>query len=128
MVIRMNEKDLLQLWNEKRSQIISAQMAPTLVLIAILVIAGFGYFEIASNPVKYLAIAIAAASGILAVISQYAAIREATALVSDINKISGPSALAAKVGDSAKFLTLTTVVIVGLSILVFAAVVTSVLG
>ena len=124
----MNEKELLNLWNEKRSQIISAQMAPTLVLIAILVIAGFGNFAAATDAVKYLAIAVAAATGILAVISQYAAIREASALVSDINKISGPSALAAKVGDSAKFLSLTSVVIVALSIAIFALVVTAVLG
>jgi hypothetical protein len=124
----MNEKELLNLWNEKRSQIISAQMAPSLVLIAILVIAGFGNFAGATDAVKYLAIAVAAATGILAVISQYAAIREASALVSDINKISGLSALGTKVGESAKFLSLTTVVIVALSIVIFALVVTAVLG
>lgn len=128
MVIRMNEKELLNLWNEKRSQIISAQMAPSLVLIAILVIAGFGNFAGATDAVKYLAIAVAAATGILAVISQYAAIREASALVSEINKISGLSALGTKVGESAKFLSLTTVVIVALSIVIFALVVTAVLG
>jgi hypothetical protein len=124
----MNEKELLNLWNEKRSQIISAQMAPSLVLIAILVIAGFGNFAGATDAVKYLAIAVAAATGILAVISQYAAIREASALVSEINKISGLSALGTKVGESAKFLSLTTVVIVALSIVIFALVVTAVLG
>jgi len=124
----MNEKELLNLWNEKRSQIISAQMAPSLVLIAILVIAGFGNFAGATDAVKYLAIAVAAATGILAVISQYAAIREASALVSEINKISGLSALGTKVGESGKFLSLTTVVIVALSIVIFALVVTAVLG
>ena len=124
----MNEKELLQLWNEKRSQIISAQMAPSLVLIAILVTAGFGKFDAATDSVKYLAIAIAAATGILAVISQYAAIREASALVEDINKLSGASALATKVGASAKFLSLTAVIIVALSAAIFALVVTAVLG
>ena len=124
----MNEKELLQLWNEKRSQIISAQMAPSLVLIAILVTAGFGKFDAATDSVKYLAIAIAAATGILAVISQYAAIREASALVEDINKLSGASALATKVGASGKFLSLTAVIIVALSAAIFALVVTAVLG
>jgi len=33
----MNEKDLIKLWNEKRSQIIMAQIAPALVLIGIFV-------------------------------------------------------------------------------------------
>ena len=124
----MNENELLRLWNEKRSQIISAQMAPSLVLIGILVIAGFGNFANATDAVKYLAIAVSAATGILAVISQYAAIREASALVVDINKLSSPSALATKVGGSGKFLSLTAVVIVALSVTIFALVVTAVLG
>ena len=124
----MNENELLRLWNEKRSQIISAQMAPSLVLIGILVIAGFGNFANATDAVKYLAIAVAAATGILAVISQYAAIREASALVVDINKLSSPSALATKVGGSGKFLSLTAVVIVALSVTIFALVVMAVLG
>ena len=124
----MNENELLRLWNEKRSQIISAQMAPSLVLIGILVIAGFGNFANATDAVKYLAIAVSAATGILAVISQYAAIREASALVVDINKLSSPSALATKVGGSGKFLSLTAVVIVALSVTIFALVVMAVLG
>lgn len=128
MVEEMNEKELLQLWNEKRSQIISAQMAPSLVLIGILVVAGFGKFDGATDAVKYLAIAVAAATGILAVISQYAAIREASALVADIAKLSGKSALATKVGESGKFLSLTAVIIVALSATIFALVVTAVLG
>lgn len=128
MVEEMNEKELLQLWNEKRSQIISAQMAPSLVLIGILVIAGFGKFDSATDSVKYLAIAVAAATGILAVISQYAAIREASALVADINKLSGSSALATKVGASGKYLFLTAVIIVALSAAIFALVVTAILG
>jgi len=124
----VNENELLRLWNEKRSQIISAQVAPALVLIGILVIAGFGNFANATDAVKYLAIAVAAATGILAVISQYAAIREASALVTDIAKLSGKSALATKVGESGKFLSLTAVIIVALSATIFALVVTAVLG
>lgn len=124
----MNENELLRLWNEKRSQIISAQVAPALVLIGILIIAGFGNFADAADAVKYLAIAVAAATGILAVISQYAAIREASALVVDINKLSSPSALATKVGASGKFLSLTAIIIVALSATIFALLVTAVLG
>ena len=90
----MDEKGLLELWNDKRSQIITAQMAPTLVLISILVVSALGYFTDARDSARYLAIAVAAATGILAVISQYAAIREAKALVVDINQLNAPSALA----------------------------------
>ena len=124
----MNEKALLELWNQKRSQIITAQMAPTLVLISILVVSVLGYFAGASDSAKILAIGVAAATGILAVISQYAAIREAKALIADINKIDEPSALAKKIGESDAFLALTAIAIVALSLAIFALVIWTVLG
>ena len=124
----MNEKDLLELWNDKRSQIITAQMAPALVLISILVVASLGYFATAPDSAKYLAIGVAAATGILAVISQIAAIREAKALVADINALDNPSALAKKVGESDSFLGLTAVVVVVLSLAVFALLIWTVLA
>ena len=124
----MEEKTLLTLWNDKRSQIITAQVAPSLVLIAILVVAAFGKFADASDSVKFLAIGVAAATGILAVISQYAAIREAKALLADINQIEKASALAKKVGESSAFLSLTAIAIIVLSLAVFALVLWAVLG
>lgn len=124
----MNEKALLELWNQKRSQIITAQMAPTLVLISILVVSALGYFADASDSAKILAIGVAAATGILAVISQYAAIREAKALLADINKIDEPSALAKKIGESDSFLALTAIAIVALSLAIFALVIWTVLA
>ena len=124
----MNEKALLELWNQKRSQIITAQMAPTLVLISILVVSVLDYFAVASDSAKILAIGVAAATGILAVISQYAAIREAKALIADINKIDEPSALAKKIGESDSFLALTAIAIVALSLAIFALVIWTVLA
>ena len=41
----MEEDDLLELWNTKRSQVIHAQIAPTLMLIGVFVVAAFGKFE-----------------------------------------------------------------------------------
>lgn len=124
----MNEQALLELWNHKRSQIITAQMAPTLVLISILVVSVLDYFAVASDSAKILAIGVAAATGILAVISQYAAIREAKALIADINKIDEPSALAKKIGESDSFLALTAIAIVALSLAIFALVIWTVLA
>ena len=45
----MDEKGLLELWNTKRSQVINAQIAPTLLLIAVFVLAAFGKFETANE-------------------------------------------------------------------------------
>ena len=83
----MDEVTLLKLWNQKRNSVISAQMAPALVLIAVSVTAAFGKFEDATDGAKFLAIGIAAVTGILAIISQYAAIREAEALLVDLNRL-----------------------------------------
>jgi hypothetical protein len=123
----MNEKDLLQLWNTKRTQIINAQIAPTLLLIGVFVLAAFGKFEMANDATKYLTIGVAAATGILAIISQYAAIREAEALIADLKKVDKPSKLSKKISDSGDLLKLSALAVVGLGIAVFVLVVWTVL-
>ena len=124
----MDEKGLLELWNTKRTQIINAQIAPTLLLIGVFVLAAFGKFDGAADSAKYLAVGVAAATGILAIISQYAAIREAEALLTDLKKIEKPSALAIKIADSRGLLSLSAIAMVGLGVGVFALVVWAVLG
>ena len=123
----MDEKNLLELWNTKRTQIISAQMAPTLMLIGIFVLAAFGKFDGATDAAKYLAIGVAAATGILAIISQYATIREAEALIVDLNRVAKPSELAKKIASSRGLVSLFAIAVVGLGIAVFALVVWAVL-
>ena len=124
----MDEKDLIKLWNTMRSQIITAQIAPTLLLISVFVLAAFGKFEAASDPVKYLTVGVAAATGILAIISQYATIREAESLIVDLKNVNKPSALAKKISDSRELLTLASVAVVGLGVGVFALVAWAVIG
>jgi aldehyde:ferredoxin oxidoreductase len=124
----MDEKNLLDLWNTKRSQIIKAQMAPNLMLIGIFVLAAFGKFDGASDGAKYLTIGVAAATGILAMITQYATIREAEALIVDLNRVEKPSELAKKIASSRGLVSLFAIAIVGLGLAVFALVVWAVLG
>jgi hypothetical protein len=124
----MDEKGLLELWNTKRSQIIKAQMAPNLMLIGIFVLAAFGKFDTANDGAKYLAIGVAAATGILAIITQYATIREAEVLLTDLKRLDKPSELSKKIADSRHLLSLSAIAIVGLGIAVFALVVWAVLG
>jgi len=123
----MDEKNLLDLWNTKRTQIINAQMAPSLMLIGVFVLAAFGKFEGASDATKYLTIGVAAATGILAIISQYAAIREAEALLVDLKRLKSSSELTKKVAESRSLLSLSAIAIVGLGIAIFALVVWAVL-
>jgi len=124
----MDEKGLLELWNIKRTQVINAQKAPNFMLIGIFVLAAFGKFDMASDATKYLVLGVAAATGILAIISQYATIREAEALLVDLNRVEKPSELTKKIASSRHLLSLTAIAIVGMGLAVFALVTWAVLG
>lgn len=124
----MDEKGLLELWNGKRTQIIHAQIAPTLMLIGVFVVALLGLFEDATDGAKFLTIGVAAATGILAIISQYAAIREAEVLLIDLKRIENSSELAKRIAQSRGLLSLSAIAIVGLGVAIFALVVWAVLG
>ncbi len=124
----MDEKGLLDLWNTKRTQVINAQKAPNFMLIGIFVLAAFGKFEMATDATKYLVIGVAAVTGILAIISQYATIREAEALLVDLNRVEKPSELTKKIAASRHLISLTAIAIVGMGLAVFALVTWAVLG
>ena len=124
----MDEKGLLELWNIKRSQVITAQMAPNLMLIGIFVMAAFGKFDSANDATKYLTLGVAATTGILAIISQYATIREAESLIVDLKRVQNPTELTKKIASSRHLLSLSAIAIVGLGIAVFSLVTWAVLG
>ena len=124
----MKAKAMVKQWNEMRSQIIQAQIAPALVLIAVTVLAAIGAFEDASDAAKYLAVGVAAATGFLAMVSQYAAIREAQALLVDMSKAEEATALSKKIATSGQLLSLTAVATLVIGLGSFALVVWAVLG
>jgi SepF-like predicted cell division protein (DUF552 family) len=124
----MEEKTLIKLWHKSRSQIIQSQVAPALVLIAIMVLAALNVFESANDAAKYLTIGVAAVTGILATISQYAAVREGEALIVDLRKLDKKSALAEKIAESRGLLSLSAIALIGFDIAIFALVVWAVLG
>lgn len=125
---KMNELDLLKLWNQKRTQIIQAQVAPALVLIGVMVLSALGIFTTANSSAKFLSLGVAAVTGILSMITQYAAIREAEALVADLKKMKSTSALSGKIAESRGLLSLTAIAIVGMGLAIFALVTWAVLG
>jgi len=124
----MNEIALLKLWNQKRTQIIQAQVAPALVLIAVMVLSALGLFEKANDAAKYLALGVAAVTGILAMITQYATIREAEALIVDLKRTKDLSQLSKKIADSRGLVSMTAIAIVGMGIGIFSLVTWAVLG
>jgi len=124
----MKAKALVAQWNEMRTQIIHAQIAPALVLIAVAVLATIGAFENASNGAKYLAIGVAAATGFLSMTSQYAVIREGQALLVDIKKADDSTALSKKIAESDQLLSLTAIATLAIGVGSFALVVWAVLS
>ena len=124
----MNELELIKLWNQKRSQIISAQMGPTVMLGVVIVALSFGALTDAPVAISYLVIGAIAATGLLSTISQYAAIREAEGIVKDLGNVASLSATGTVIKDSASFLSLTKLVIVALDVVVFVLVVMAVMG
>jgi hypothetical protein len=124
----MDESQLIKQWNQLRLHIIISQVAPALVLIGIFVLAVFDKFSTAPDAAKFLTIGVAAVTGILATISQYAAVREGEALVYDIRKVEKPSAVALKIGASRELLSLSAIALVLFDIAVIALVAWAVLG
>ena len=124
----MDQEKLINHWNQMRSQIINAQMAPSLVLVGVVIAATFGKFEGASDATKYATLGIVAVTGILAIISQYAAVREGEALLADLAKVSSPSNLAKVIASSRGLLSLSAIAIVGSGLAIFALVVWMVLA
>ena len=124
----MDELALIKQWNQLRSQIIQSQIAPAMVLIGVFVLAVFDKFAMASDSAKFLTIGVAAVTGMLATISQYAAVREGEALIYDLRKVAKPSALAAKISGSRELLSLSAITIVLFDLAMIALVVWAVLG
>jgi hypothetical protein len=124
----MDEKTLIKQWNMMRAQIIQAQVAPALVLIGVMVLATLGLFETASDSAKFLVLGVAAVTGFLATISQYAAVREGEALLVDLGKVDKPSALTRKIAGSRGLVSLSAIAIIAFDVAMFALVVWAVLG
>lgn len=124
----MDEKTLIKQWNMMRAQIIQAQVAPALVLIGVMVLATLGLFETASDSAKFLVLGVAAVTGFLATISQYAAVREGEALLVDLGKVDKPSALSRKIAGSRGLVSLSAIAIIAFDVAMFALVVWAILG
>lgn len=124
----MDEKDLIKLWNGMRSQIITAQFAPALVLTALVALASFDKFDAASDATKFLAVGVAAITGILSMMSQYAAVREGQAVLVDLKSVKSKSELGKQIAGSGDLLKISAGAIIGFGFAVFALVVWSILG
>ena len=112
----MTENELISLWNDKRRQLISAQMHSVITLAVITVLAVMGYFETASNFAKLFALLTLGTIGALGILTQFAVIRESKELVEDLSKHSDLSAIGKSIAASGQYLNLTRVVMIAFSV------------
>ena len=103
----MNEKDLVDTWNDMRKQIIQAQFQSVIALSVVTVLSVMGYFSGVSTTVALLALAFLVTVGSLGVLNQFAIIREAKALVEDLKGHSAQGAMGKAISGSGSYLTLT---------------------
>lgn len=112
----MREKDLLQLWESQRSQRITSQLAPTILLAAVLALITTG--EITSKSpldIKAFAIGLVAAGGVFSVGSMLASLRDSTVLTRAMKEVNDVSQLGITVSKSSWTLLITGFFYIALS-------------
>lgn len=119
----MDEKNLVELWNDKRRQIISAQMPSVIALSVITVTALMGYFDGDYTYAHAFAALFLVTVGALSVLNQLAVIREAQTIVKDLQAIKNPSGVARSIASSGSYLIYTRVLMVVFSVALLAALV-----
>lgn len=111
----MSEKDLVELWNAKRSQLTKAQFSSVVALAVLAALALLGNVESASLEAKAFALIFLVSVGVLSVLTQFAIIREARAVVSEISKLKKLGATAKVIAKSDRYLVGTQALFVVLS-------------
>jgi hypothetical protein len=100
----MSEKDLVELWNTKRSQLTKAQFSSVVALAVLAALALLGNAESASMEAKAFAGIFLISVGALSVLTQFAIIREARAVVIEISKLKKLGPVAKTISKSDRYL------------------------
>lgn len=103
----MTEKDLVQLWNDKRTQLIRIQFHSVVALAVLVVLALMGFAESASGAAVNFALIFLVTVGALGVLTQFAIIREARSVVEELGKLENLGVVAKNISQSGSFLTMT---------------------
>ena len=98
----MTEKELIDLWNRARMQLIVAQFAPTFLLIT--TVGLVPAIREAGPVVAVAAWGILLASGILGALVEFSAAHEGQAVAEDLRSLKSPSALASRILRTAPWL------------------------
>ena len=116
----MTEKDLVQLWNDKRTQLIRVQFHSVIALAVLVVLALMGFAETASQAAVNFGLIFLVTVGALGILAQFAIIREAHSVVEELGALANLGAVAKNISQSGRFLALTQGLMVVFSVAVVA--------
>lgn len=122
----MNQKELIQLSQKARNQIVLSQLAPTFLLIT--TVGLVDEIKAAGTPAVWAALGILLASGILGALVQFTAADEAQAVAADLKEIKGKSQTAKSIITWAPMLHVVKYLTTSIFVAIFVALVISLLN
>ena len=118
----MNEKELISIWNQQRSIRVKSQLAPTILLSAVLALAATGNLNQNTNwSLKLFVIGLVASGGVFSVTAMLAAIRDSLAVVDALKDLKSLSPVGKGIKNSADQLKIVGVLYMAMSTFNFAA-------
>ena len=112
----MNEKELVGLWNEKRSQLIKAQLHSVIALAVLAFLTLTGDLAAATTGEQLFAALFLVTVGALGNLTQFAIIREAQGIVAELSKLANPGPIASSIAKSGRYLSMTMTLMVLFSV------------
>jgi hypothetical protein len=123
----MTERELIDLWNKARLHIVISQLGPTFLLITTVGLMTFGLGE-TSEAVRWAALGILLASGILGALVQFSSASDAMAIAQDLSAMGAGSSVANRIISFAPWMNVVRFVTPTIFILIFAALAVALLG
>jgi len=98
----MNENELIAIWNQQRAIRVKSQLAPTLLLSAVLALAATGNLSSTSDStLKLFVIGLVASGGVFSVSAMVAAIRDSLSVIDSLKALKSVSPLGKSIKKSA---------------------------
>ena len=98
----MDEKELINLWNHQRAIRVKSQLAPTVLLSAVLALAATGNLnKNTDSTLKLFVIGLVASGGVFSVTAMLAAIEDSLSVVKALKKLKSVSAVGVSIIGSA---------------------------
>jgi hypothetical protein len=98
----MNENELISIWNQQRAIRVKSQLAPTLLLSAVLALAATGNLDkYSDSTLKLFVVGLVASGGVFSVSAMVAAIRDSLAVIDSLKALKSLSPLGKSIKKSA---------------------------